>query len=124
MKIAVPIWQDQVSSVFDFAHKLLLVELEDGNEKERKEIELADKSGLKRADMLKQLGVGVLICGAISKPLEDMIHKLRIQILPCVTGTTEEILNAYKTGRLHFTKYAMPGCLKGTCKGRHRHRGR
>ena len=113
MKIAVPIWQDQVSSVFDFAHKLLIVELENGIEKERKEVELAEQSDLKRAEKLKQLGVGVLICGAISRPLADMIHSLRIQILPCVTGSTEEILNAYKTGHLHFTKYTMPSCWKG-----------
>jgi predicted Fe-Mo cluster-binding NifX family protein len=123
MKVAIPIWQGKVSSVFDFAHTLLLVELENGIEKERKEIELADKSGLKRADILKRLGVRVLICGAISRPLADMIHSLQIRILPCVTGSTEEILNAYKTGQLDFPKYAMPGCWKGAHRGCHRHRG-
>jgi len=123
MKVALPIWQGQVSSVFDFAHKLLLVELENGIEKERKEIELAEQNGLKRADKLKQLGVGVLICGAISRPLTDMINGLRIQVLPCVTGSTEEILNAYKTGQLSFPKYAMPGCWKGVRKGFRRRRG-
>lgn len=123
MKVALPIWQGQVSNVFDFAHKLLLVELENGIEKERKEIELAEQNDLKRADKLKQLGVGVLICGAISRPLADMINSFRIQVLPCVTGSTEEILNAYKTGQLGFPKYAMPGCWKGARKGFRRRRG-
>jgi predicted Fe-Mo cluster-binding NifX family protein len=124
MKVAVPIWQGHVSSVFDFAHKLLLIELENGIEKERKEIELSEQNGLKRAYKLKQLGVRTLICGAISKPLENMLNSLRIQVLSCVTGSTEEILKAYKAGHLGYPKYAMPGCWKGACKGRHRHRGR
>lgn len=124
MKVAVPIWQGHVSSVFDFAHKLLIVDFENGIEKERKEIELSEQNSLKRAYKLNQLGVSILICGAISRPLADMLNGLRIQVLPCVTGSTEEILKAYKAGRLGYPKYAMPGYWKGACKGRHRHRGR
>lgn len=123
MKVALPIWQGQVSSVFDFAHKMLLVELENGIEKERKEIDLAEQSGLKRADKLKQLRVDILICGAISRSLADMLNSLRIQVLPCVRGSSEEVLNAYKTGHLSIPKYVMPGCWKGARKGRRRHRG-
>jgi predicted Fe-Mo cluster-binding NifX family protein len=123
MKVALPIWQGQVSSVFDFAHKLLIVELENGIEKKRWEIDLTEQRGLKRADKLKQLGVGILICGAISRPLAEMLNSLRIEVLPCVRGSSEEVLNAYKTGQLNFPKYAMPGCWKGARKGRCRHRG-
>lgn len=44
MKIAIPVWKGNVSSVFDFAHKLLLVELENGAEKSRRELPLVEQS--------------------------------------------------------------------------------
>lgn len=31
MKIAIPIWNGYVSSVFDFAHRLLLLEIQNGS---------------------------------------------------------------------------------------------
>ena len=48
MKIAIPIYGDNVSNVFDFAHRLLLVEIENGKAVERSEIELKDESLLQR----------------------------------------------------------------------------
>jgi predicted Fe-Mo cluster-binding NifX family protein len=40
MKIAIPVYGDYVSNAFDFAHKLLLVDIENGKETERCEVEL------------------------------------------------------------------------------------
>ena len=124
MKIALPVWQDNVSSVLDFANKLLLVELENSVETGRNEIVLAEQSGPERAAKLRQLGVNVVICGAISRPLAYMLSNSRIDVLPFVTGSTEQILMAYKTGNLSLPEYAMPGCWKGARRGFGRRRGR
>lgn len=108
MKVVLPVWQGQVSSVFGFAHKLLIIELENGGEKGRQETVLVEQSGPERTATLKQLGVGVLICGAISRLLAEMINGLGIQVLPFVAGSTEQIINAYKTGRLSQPQYTLP----------------
>ena len=123
MKVALPVWQGQVSSVFDFAHKLLVIGLENGEEKDRREIVLVEQSSPERAAMLKQLGVGVLICGAISRPLAEMVNGSGIQVLPFVKGSTEQIINAYKTGRLSQPQYALPGFWPGARRGFRRRRG-
>lgn len=123
MKVALPVWQGQVSSVFDFAHQLLLIELENGIEKGRKEVILAEQSGPERAATLKQLGVAVLICGAISRPLAGMINGSGIQVLPFVTGSTEQILNAYKTGQLNKPQYTLVGFWPGARRSFRRRRG-
>jgi len=122
MKIAVPIWHDNVSSVLDFANKLLLVELENGLEIGRNEIVFAEQSSPERAAKLRQLGVKVLICGAISRQLAYMLSSSGIDVLPFVTGSTEQILTAYKTGNLSLPQYALPGYWKGArgCFGRRR----
>ena len=123
MKVALPVWQGRVSSVFDFAHKLLVVEFEKGREKSRQEIILVEQSGPNRAAMLKQLDVKVLICGAISRPLAEMINSSGIQVLPFVSGSTEQIINAYKTGRLGQPQYILPGFWHGARRGFRRCRG-
>jgi predicted Fe-Mo cluster-binding NifX family protein len=113
MRIAVSIWQDSVSSVFDFAHKLLLVELQNGKEKNRQEVVLTERSGREKAMKLRELNVDVLICGAISRSMDNVLSCSKIEVLPFVTGRTEQVLNAYKTGLLHMQEYALPGCWQG-----------
>ncbi|OHB60091.1 MAG: hypothetical protein A2Y12_09090 [Planctomycetes bacterium GWF2_42_9] len=124
MKVAIPICQDNVSTVFDFAEKLLLVELENGAEKSRNEVFLGEQSVPERAAILRRLGVSVIICGAISKSLTYTISGSGIDVLPFVTGSTEQILAAYRAGKLSLPKYAMPGCWKGArnCFGKRRGR--
>jgi predicted Fe-Mo cluster-binding NifX family protein len=122
MKVALPVWQGQVSSVFDFAHKLLVIELKNGGETDSQEIVLVEQSGPERAATLKQLGVGVLICGAISRPLAEMINGSGIQVLPFVKGSAEQIMNAYKTGQLSQPQYTMPGFWPGARRSFRRRR--
>ena len=123
MKVALPVWQDRVSSVFDFAHKILVVEFEKGRETDRQEIILVEQSCPERAATLKQLGVRVLICGAISRPLAEMINGSGIQVLPFVKGSAEQIMNAYKTGQLSQPQYILPGFWHGARRGFRRCRG-
>jgi len=124
MKIAVPVWQGNVSNVFDFAQNLLVVEIENDVETGRNERVLAKQNGLQRVAKLKQLEVNVLICGAISRSLAYMLSSSGIDVLPFVTGSIERILTAYKTGNLSLPEYAMPGCWRGARRGFGRRRGR
>ncbi len=117
MKIAIPVWNDFVSSAFDFAHRLLLVDIENGKEVNRSEVDLKAESLPQRAGSLKNLGVDVLICGAVSRALADMIAASGIQVLPFVTGRVSEVLQAYITGQLVQPQFAMPGFWPGARKG-------
>ena len=108
MKIAIPVWNNSVSNVFDFAHKLLLVELENGDEINRSEVPIQVNSLPERAVCLKKIGVNVLICGAISRALACMITSFEIEILPFVTGSIDDVLRAYISGKLPQPKFSMP----------------
>ncbi|MBA7631033.1 hypothetical protein ES703_38560 [subsurface metagenome] len=124
-KIAIPEWQGCVSAVFDFANRLLLIDIDGNEEINRAEIALPDEPVLQRVTSLKNLGVDVLICGAISRPLSFMITGLGIEVLPYISGRIDEVLNAYLTGRLTEQRFSMPGCWAGARKGFGRgHRGR
>jgi predicted Fe-Mo cluster-binding NifX family protein len=117
MKIAIPIWNGFVSSVFDFAHKLLLLDIENGHELNRSEVTLIPESVPQRAGRLKSLGVDVLLCGAISRPLMYMLTGCGIEVLPYVAGHIDDVLQAYLTGQLVQTQFTMPGYWPGARKG-------
>ena len=73
--IAIPHFQGRVSPVFDVASRLTVVRVKGRVELERREVMLfeAQPDGITRS--VVELGVEVLICGAISQMIERMLHR-------------------------------------------------
>lgn len=119
MNVAIPTLDDRVSPVFDVAQTVLLVELDGNCELRRQTIPLHSQDIARRVGELSQSGVNVLICGAISRPLEEVLCAAGIHVIPQTCGAVEEILQAFVAGRLNDRAFLMPGCC-----GRRRRRGR
>lgn len=119
MRIAIPIADDRVSPVFDVARQLLLVDAEQGAEAGRTEQVLEEDSLELRARRLAELGVNVLICGAISRPLESMLGAAGVEVIPQTCGQVNEVLGTFLSGQLVGDALVMPGC----CGRRRRFRG-
>lgn len=117
MKVAIPVWEDRVSSVLDFSQQLVVVELNDAGEASRVQIALSDQSPFVRLAKLRELGIDVLICGAVSQPLASVATAQGIQLLPYVTGTVDDVLKAYQTGRLDLPEFRLPGWWPGARRG-------
>ena len=117
MKIAIAIWNDNVSSAFDFSAHILVVEIENDKELSRSQILLESQSPLQRVNQLKSLEVDSLICGAISRTLSEMITAADIQVLAYITGRIDDVIEAYVTGQLEQSQFSMPGCWPGARKG-------
>ena len=129
MRIAIPVWNDCVSSVFDFAHQIAIVDAEGQQEVGRSQIELRAQPMQQRVQELLRLGVHVLICGAISQPLASMLAASNIEVIPFVSGTLDSVLDAYFNGRLSEPQFLQPGCRPGArrrfgCVRVRRRRGR
>jgi len=119
MRVATPTWSGRVSPVFDVAKRLLLVDLDGEAEADRQETPLEEAELGARARQVVKLGVDVLICGAISAPLEAMLVSAGVRVIPHTCGTVEEIIQAFASGRLTDETFLMPGC----CGRRRRFRG-
>ncbi len=120
MKIAIPIWQGRISPVMDVAARMLVAEYDGTGEVSRVEESLGDDFIPRRARHLADLGVNVLICGGISRPLLTLITAQGITVIPGITGKIEQVLEAYRYNRLHIPKYMMPGsgrCRRGQGRG-------
>jgi predicted Fe-Mo cluster-binding NifX family protein len=121
MKVAIAVWEDCVSSVLDFAQRLVVADLRDGAETGRTEIGLPERNPFTKLAKLRELGIEVLICGAVSQPLACAFRAGGIQLLPYVTGTIDDVLKAYQAGQLDLPQYRLPGWWPGARRGfRHR----
>ncbi len=110
MRVAIAIWNDRISPVFDTSSRLVLIDVEDGKERGRRFIEVGtDSSPTHRARRLTELEVDVLICGAISRPLAEMVSTSGVMVIPWVSGPVEGVLRAYLMNRLS-ARWRMPGC--------------
>lgn len=110
MRVAIPTRSERISPVFDSAEQILLVELNDGEERSRCVAPLPADSLAGRVTRLRELGVTALICGGISRTLRQMIEAGGIHVYPWTAGPVAEVLEAYRQGRLHEPRWMMPGC--------------
>lgn len=112
MRLAIPIWDDKVSPVLDTASRLLVVEVDDRGEASRFETYLDEQNLSRKCLRIQGLDVDLLICGAISRPFSRMLMAYGIDIIPEISGLTEEVLKAYLQGNLFHSRFLMPGCKR------------
>lgn len=110
MKIALSVWKDCISTVFDAADQLLVVEKDGNGALKRTTIRINSADGPSRATQLKDTGIDILICGAISRPQEAAILAAGITVYPFVRGPVQQVIAAYENGQLHSTVFTLPGC--------------
>jgi len=112
VKVALPVWNGRISPVFDVAQRVLVVETENGQTSQRIEEALGEPLPISKVGHLKALGVDVLLCGAVSRPVAVMVEAAGIELLSWVAGPVEDVLNAYLQGRLSSGQFLMPGCKR------------
>ncbi len=110
MRTAIPVSDGRISPVFDAARRLLLVDIENGREIRRTEQTVVEPELGLRAQKVAKIGVDVLICGAISRPLESMLVSAGVEVIPQTCGPVEDVLKAFVSGKLTEQAFVMPGC--------------
>ena len=124
MKVALPIRNGRISPVFDVAVRLLVVEIEDCVPGGRSEFSIRESGGESRAELLGELGVTILICGAISNHTARTVERCGIELKPWIVGEIGDVIDAYCAGTLDSDGFVMPGCRRGQGGGRGGGRGR
>lgn len=122
MKAAFACWRERIAPVFDVARQARIVDDAGGATL----IELS-AGAWPRVAQLADLGISTLVCGAISRPLRAMLEGAGIRVLGFVSGDVDELIAAWRAGRLDSAAQTMPGCCgqrHGLRHGRGRHRRR
>lgn len=104
--------------MLDTAGRLLVIRTGTDHSLQREETALPEADLPQRVAQIASLGVEVLICGAVSRVMEEMLAQRGIQIIPHICGDVEEVLSCYLAGETPQSRFGMPGCC-----GRRRRRG-
>lgn len=110
MKLALATWNGRISPVFDVSRHVVVMEAKDGKVMNRQEYDLEPVEPYAKVIRLTELGIDTLICGAVSRPLADMIVARGIKLVSFMAGETDQVAEAYLAGSLLNTVFAMPGC--------------
>jgi predicted Fe-Mo cluster-binding NifX family protein len=119
MKIAFAYWENRIAPVFDTARYVLVLELVDNRTISNRQEFLLEEQPLHKILQLQNMGVEVLVCGAVSRPVCEMIIDQGIKVFSFVAGELQMIVQAWLQGEIEHEKFAMPGC-----RGRRRMRCR
>jgi len=123
MRVAIAHWQGRIAPVFDVAGNLLLVDVEGGVEQRRSSVVFDRDAPRLRVEQLARSGADVLICGAISWPLEMALRSVRVKVISQTCGEIETVLEAFIRGKLANQAFLMPGCPSRRQAARMRRRG-
>ncbi len=109
-RVAIPDWHGQVSPVFDVAARVLVADLEGGREIRRKVEPLTGLTPAGRVLRLAALEVDTLVCGVISRPLEELAGARGIQVIALVSGPVDTVARIVEQGQPIPETYLLPGC--------------
>jgi len=112
MRVAMTIWDGRVSPVFDTARELLIARVDGQELLDRQQENLGQQSPGQRVDRIRALNVDTLICGAISRPLEEMLVSAGVRVISQISGQAEVVLGAFLSGQLEGPAFLMPGCQR------------
>lgn len=109
MKVAIPEHQGRVAPVFDTCRRVLIFSQDAEGEVPLGLVDWSATCRHERPARLKELGVEMLLCGGISGWMECQLSVQGIRTMPWLAGGVQEILEAFRLGRVTEPQYAMPG---------------
>ena len=122
MKIAIPVCGNRVSTVFDAADELLMIDNTPGVSPEPSRAFWRENTLIGRTTQIRELGIQVLICGALSGAVARMLEAAGVQVIPFIRGTVDEVFDAFCNGKLKGSHFFLPGCVP--CEGQEPQRRR
>ncbi len=111
MKIAITIWGNRVSPVFDAARTLMIAEIAKGRIIEKTYTRFSPASPIELIQTLDRKQIQVLVCGAISSGQTKALSDAGIHLISFVTGNAVSVLDHVAAGQTLEAEFIMPGAM-------------
>jgi predicted Fe-Mo cluster-binding NifX family protein len=120
MIVSVSNWKDDIAVTFDFSNSIKIYQLF-GNQWELiKEERFNSKESETVVESLKRHDVKILLCGAISKKMLEILEKNSIKVIPFLRGNIDDVLRLFEHSNLDRSSCYLPGFKKVRGYGRRR----
>ncbi len=108
-RAAVPVFRGRVSPVLDNCTQLRILEWDGKDATDSPAIPVKNTSLFDRAYEIQKLGIGLIICGAVSDSFYNLLKQSGIDLVCGITGDINEVIDAYRKGMLEQPRFRMPG---------------
>jgi predicted Fe-Mo cluster-binding NifX family protein len=109
MKAAFATWNNRIAPQFDAARQACIVEARGGAIADERLETFRSQLPIAKVSRLVELGVGTLVCGAISRPIQALLAAQGIRVVPFVSGDLRAVIRAWINGGEEYAAFAMPG---------------
>lgn len=117
MKIAVPIWDGNISPVLDTAEKLMMFDVVEGKVISQYEIYIGGMSIQEKARVITD-NARIMICGALSNHMATVLSLSGLILYPWVMGNVDRLVEIIAVGNTPGPEFSMPGCRRKRCRSR------
>lgn len=108
--VAMPVYQERISPLLDVAQKFAIYEINDDEIKQKITVDINVESEPLRIEKLKELGVTVVIGGAVSGFVSSVIAEKGIHLISWINGPADEVINHYLNHTLNMCSNVLPIC--------------
>jgi len=115
--IAIPVFEERISPLLDVSERFVLFEVTGNAVTQKIVININSETERLRIQKLKEIGVAVIICGAVSRYLSYIISETGIKHIPWISGPVDEVIKSFIDNTLQSV---LPA--KGSCGGMMRKR--
>lgn len=117
MIIAISTYQNRIAPVFDVASRVLVIERIEKGAHPKNQKMYHTQTPEACCELLKHQQVTILLCGAISKEVQEIIERAGILVIPFLSGSVQEIIDAWRYNQEQIpSQYYMPGCTEHQCR--------
>jgi len=109
--LAFPVFQGRVAPVLDTCTRLVVMNPQGALASGHK-VRVAAGPLAERVLEFRQLGIRVIVCGALSEQLYHLLLGEGIRLVSGVAGDLEAVVAAYKNGTLAQPRFRMPGAAE------------
>ena len=123
MCLALATYQSRIASLFESSDKFIIIQSPLYEVKNSISIAISNNSPNELLQLLKDNNVRILICGAISGCMRQLLEAQNIRVIPWITGDIQCVVEAFRSNKLFSPSFIMPGCRGGGRFGKGQFRG-
>lgn len=110
MCLALATYQNRIASLFESSDKFIIIQSPSYDVKNSTSIVISNNSPNELLQLLKNNNVKILICGAISGCVRQLLEAQNIRVIPWITGDIQGVVEAFRSNQLFSPSFIMPGC--------------
>lgn len=108
--IAMPIFEERISPLLDVSEKFVIYEINDKKVTQKAIVNINAVSERARVEKLRDIGVSLIISGAVSRYLSYIITECGLKHIAWASGPVDEVINLYLNNTLVTSRPESGSC--------------